>query len=259
MSEPVKLSDPIRGVSDAADPEFEEYVLEKVSGDGDYYTLHFDGGLGIGLEKALGVVPAAGQTVRMYGRGFGYPVRGIAVNGLIAYYRTRAEDEAKHRADVEDSNAKKRAKFEVDREDHDRRIAALPPVFASRFARFLKHNPDFRWEFEGYELFCCEEAVRLAAHARAAGGSAFPVEWVRAFAAAPVGAQKQMAPDMKLDEHSVNTFGFTCQLARAYIEDETVVPRMHGSLASLVGCEEYGCPPDAPAIPGPVTEVKEGT
>ena len=206
---PCNLNHPIFGVSDAADSEFEEYVLEKVSEEGDYYTLSFDGGLGIGLAKSFGVIPVAGQTVRMYGRGFGYPVRGMAVNGVIAYHRTRAEDEAKHRADVEESNAKKRAKFEADREDHDRRIAALPPVFASRFARFLKHNPDFRWEFEGYELFCCEEALRLAVHARAAGGAAFPVEWVRAFAAAPVGAQQQMAPDMKLGEHSGNTFGFT--------------------------------------------------
>lgn len=230
--------------SEADDTEFEEHVLEKVAEEGDYYSLSFDGGMCIGLAKSYGVVPAVGKTVRTYGRGFGYPCRGIAIDGQIAYYLTPAEQDAKQRADVEEHNAKKRAKFETDREDHDRRIAALPSVFRERFARFLRHNPSFRWEFEDYELFCCEEAVRLAAAAVASRGTALPVTWVRAFAKASIDTQKKLAPAMKLDEHSGNSFGFACQLAHAYLEDETLVPRMHGALANLVGCKDYGCPPE---------------
>jgi hypothetical protein len=253
MSNGALLTDPIRGISDAADPEFEEHVLEKVDEDDDSFTLSFDDGTCIGLAKSYGVVPLAGQTIRTYGRGFGWPCRGVAVNGVIAYHRTPAEQEAKQRADIEDSKARKRAKFEDDREGNDRRIAALPSVFRERFARFLRNNPDFRWEFEGYELFCCEDAVRLAARAKEMAQYATPAAWIREFAKASSDTQKKLAPAMKIEDHSGNTFGFTCQLAHAYLEDESLVPRMHGALANLVGCEEYGCPPE-PAAEAPAAE-----
>ncbi|HVZ88059.1 MAG TPA: hypothetical protein VHG72_13895 [Polyangia bacterium] len=233
------------------DAEFEDKKLTDVTDGDGWFSLTFDDGWSFSLDKKYGIVPRVGQTARLWGEGIGRPVRGLAIDGVIAYYRTAEEEEAKRLADIEEMNATKRARFETAREDHDRRIAALPRVFRERFRRFLKHNPDFRWKFEDYELFCCEEAVRLLGYATtaAAGGATSAVEWIRAFAAASSETQKKLAPDMKIGEHSGNTFGFTCRIAHLYLEDESLVPRMHGALAPLVGCEEYGCPQD-PVVGG---------
>lgn len=38
----------------------------------------------------------------------------------------------------------------------------LPDAFKKRIDRFRANNPDFRFEFESYELFCCMEAVKIA-------------------------------------------------------------------------------------------------
>src|SRR4051812_27394621 len=56
----------------------------------------FDGSCGI-CAGPIDFTPKVGQTIRLYGRGFGSPVRGIDVNGREIYYRTEAEDEERHR------------------------------------------------------------------------------------------------------------------------------------------------------------------
>lgn len=222
-----------------ADSEFEDRLIAEVSDAGDSFTM--DNGWSFFCDKKYGVALAPGQRVRLWGRGVGYPVRGLAIDGKIVYYRTKEQDEADHREQVARRQQQKRDDFETKRNEYDTRIAALPGPFRARIERFQATGPDWRWEFEPYELFCCEEAALLVTHARDARGVASPAEWVRAFAKASTDAQRKLAPTMKLGEHSGNTFGCTVQLACAYLEDETLVPQLHGALAPLVGCEEYGC------------------
>jgi hypothetical protein len=225
------------------DGQFEAHVIDEVRESAEHWELTFKSGWSFGIAKATGIVPKVGNLARLYGKGIGYVVRGCVVDGQVAYYRSDAEEDAKRLADIADREKKERETFEANRDDNDRRIAALPPEFNARFYRFRAHNPDHRWKFEGYELFCCEEAVRISAAAKAAKGTVSPVEWLRAFHAANVETQKKLAPDLKMSEHSGNTFGFAVQLAHCYLTEPALVEKMHGALANLVGCEEYGCPP----------------
>jgi hypothetical protein len=77
------------------DKEFYEEVLESVSDEGDAWTFRADGGC-LCVNKVEGIDPKLGDTVRFYGRGFGYTVRGVAVNGRIVRYMTREEETRKH-------------------------------------------------------------------------------------------------------------------------------------------------------------------
>jgi hypothetical protein len=77
-----------------SDVEFDEAPIDAVKKDGDYYAIGRDGWtLGI---KDPGFEPKIGQIARYYGRGIGYPVRGVTINGRVCYYRTPEEEEAEH-------------------------------------------------------------------------------------------------------------------------------------------------------------------
>ena len=110
--------------------------------------------------------------------------------------------------------------------------------FQRRIQKFRDTNPEFRWEYEGYEMFCCEQAVIYA--------RMFPnVEELSAFHKLPWEQQVAKFEGEQrnaFDGHSGNTFGFACALARHYITIPENVYREHGALVPLVGCEAYGCP-----------------
>lgn len=183
--------------------------------------------------------PNVGDLAVQWGDGIGRPVRGLAVSGHVVFYRTAAEDKANHARRVEEDKAKKREEFERDCEQIDARVSALPKCFQDRLERFRQNNPDFRWEYEGYELFCCEEAVKIAD----ALGSC---EAVAEFSGKSYDEQVKQLPTIS-DEHSGNTFGMACRLAHDYLLDQDRVRQRHGALAPLVGSKEYGCVPKEPA------------
>lgn len=187
--------------------------------------------------------PEPGMTLRLFGRGMGYPVRGIGLvedGALAALYRyqTEAEAVAERQQEILATEEKRRRDWEEGRDDFARRVRALPEPFRNRIEFFMRRQA---WgpEFGGYELFSCEEAVKIARHVGAP-------EKVNAFYADRE-AQKLCGIS---EEHSGNTFGTACALARAFLEDPERVPKMHGALCPLVGCEDYGCYattlPDAP-------------
>lgn len=219
---------------------YEEGPIQAVSRDGDGYAitlwdgwllwLHDDYGAG-----PHGIVPQVGDTIRIYGQGIGYIIRGIDVNGREAFYRTAAEQRAQDRHDAEQRKREKQSEFNLDRESYDRRVAALPQPFWPRFERFRSNNPEFRWEFEGYELFTCEQAVVIAQALQT-------VEAVRAFQAMDWDDQQRAVPGLSSD-HSGNTFGCACFLARVYLEAPELLKEQHGALCPLVGCRGYGCVP----------------
>lgn len=150
----------------------------------------------------------------MYGS-FGHPVRGLFVRGQCVFYRTLVEQRAKEQAEIAEQHAADKAQFERDRASMDARFEALPDEFRRRILRFRAGNPDFRWRFESYELFCCEEAMKVLTEA--------PLS----------------------DQHSGNTEGFARYLARIYAEQPEAVVTAHGALVPLVGCEAYGCTHEA--------------
>lgn len=228
-----------------SDIEFEIMTVESATLHKGWWDVRFAEGTGLGIEASLQpdrtIEP--GQTVKLYGRGFGYPVRGIVIDDVVWRYETEDEHRESQRREHEAAEQKRRDEFEATgRAELDAKYAALPALFQQRIDRFRANNPDFRWKYEGYEIFTCEQAVVIADALKT-------VEALEQFHAASWDFQKERIPDLS-SEHSGNTFGMACVLARCLIERPEYVVKMHGALTALVGCEEYGCDHPAADEPG---------
>jgi hypothetical protein len=247
------------------DDEWEQYVIASITKGETHYDVGLrepheaTGRMGFGLSiaecEAVGVVPKVGDALSQCGS-FGRPIRGVIINGALVYYRTEAQEAEKHRAWVEEQKAERLRKFEeTGRAEMDAKYAALPPIFQARIDKFRHNNPDFRVEYEEYEMFCCEEAVKLAEHLRTPEAMAHYVSLARSetFGADRARWDREWEEQKAIDKaagiasgHSGNTHGMMVHLAHLYINAPDGVRRMHGALAPLVGSFEYGCvPPDA--------------
>lgn len=233
------------------DDEFQESAIEKVRETESSYELTHNGAWVIGCPKVDGLpAPRVGETLRTYGRGIGSVVRGIVVDGRVYRYRTAVEQ----RADEEREHAERQAQAERDflanQEAVDARIAALPALFRERLAKFQRDGGhEFRRDYEAYELFCCEQAVVIADALKTP-------EAIRAFCAAEWDEQKRLVPALST-EHSGNTFGMAALLARTYVEKPEFVPKQHGALTPLVGCQAYGCKHEEPVTVDAVAKGDE--
>lgn len=222
------------------DTEFTDYTISKVESEPTGgWAVHFDGWT-FWIRKDSPIVPAVGMHLRQYGKS-GYAVRGCFLDGVRLFYRTAEEERLRHEQWERDQKREKREAFERDREKIDARYDALPECFRRRLDKFRTNNPEFRYEYEGYELFCCEQAVEIAKALKSEDA-------VRAFYNKPWEEQRALVPTLN-DGHSGNTFGCACSLAIDYLTDESRVVKRHGALAPLVGSEEYGCVPASTPAP----------
>ena len=157
----------------------------------------------------------------------------VTINGVVYQDKTAQDFEAEHEAFVAKLNAEKLVKFEKNKAQMDEDYNALPEAFKMRIANYRANNPNFRVEYEAYELFCCKEAIKIA--------TALPtVELIQQFHALPYETQRAAITDLSND-HSGNTFGCACALAKAYLENpDFVVSKVHGALSPMVGSKEYG-------------------
>jgi hypothetical protein len=216
-----------------SDWERQEHVIDRVDGDGDHgWTLCFDGGTCCGMPASDLITPKVGDTITLWGRGFGFSFRGQAINDVVVWYRDEIEDRRHHAEELRKREADQRADYETKRDELDAVIATLPEVFQQRIAGYLARNPDFGWKFLAYEPSCCQDAVRIAAKCGDGDG-------VIAFQKLSWEQQKLAIPDL-CDGHSGNSFGFACRMAFVYLTHPELVPKHHGALAVLVGSEEYG-------------------
>lgn len=216
------------------DHEYREATIAKVEEEENGWYVTFDDHWSLYLPNR-GIVPRVGDTCRQYGKGIGYAVRGVDINGQEVYYRTPEEQKLKEQREREGWELTRRRAWEEKRDELELRWAALPEVFQHRRARFAGHNPDF-WLHEEYELFTCEEAHALAL----ALGSTKAVE---AFHKMEWKAQKERLLTLS-DDHSGNTFWMATRLAYLFLDgDGGGVLTEHGALCPLMGCEEYGCVP----------------
>lgn len=254
-----------------SDPEWEANLITEVTRstsrtDGkDYYTFTLReptdpekaGGMGIMADvdvfEEAGVTPEVNDALWLCGT-FGRPVRGMMLTKLIdsattlIYYRTPAEEEERNRRMVDEMHAAQRAQFEATgRAILDAKYDALPQVFKDRIDKYRRNNPDFRWKYEGYEMFCCTEAVKLATHALSLtdGDQHVAAETLRALATseAPDRYEQQRIFDTAAgldDGHSGNTHGTAWHLAWMYLSHPDLVEKRYGAIAPLVGSEEVG-------------------
>ena len=89
------------------DNQFEESVVDKIGGskDTDWWISSKEGTLSL-LENNNCIEPVVGMSVRYYGKGMGYPVRGVFLDGKEVYYRTEEEHEKKSKIDTYGADAK---------------------------------------------------------------------------------------------------------------------------------------------------------
>lgn len=221
------------------DLQFESHSVKTVTAVEDGWDVRFEGGLCLWVPNdRCQQAPIPGDTMRLYGRGLGYPVRGITIGHHYVYrYQTEAEADAERIASIEASKAKKVRDFEANLPTFEASVQALDAPFRVRMRRFLRRD-GWGAEFGGYELFVCQEAQKIIARLRT-------VEEVKAFHAANCDAQKELVPELDADNHSGNTFGAATMLAHVYLTDKSLaavmIQRVHGALCPLVGCTEYGC------------------
>jgi hypothetical protein len=216
----------------AADPEFEASTIRRVDDHmGDeapgFLVATDMGCLHVANPDRL-PLPKAGDTVRFYGRGLGYPVRGVVVGDTVYRYRTEEEEQEAHARAVAERKAAKEREWHNNAHETAARVAALPEPFRVRFEFFLR-RPEWGPAFGPYELFVCEEATKIA-------GACADSEDVARFY-----DDRERQQGVIADGHSGNTFGAACRLAALYLARPDYVPRMHGALCPLVGCDEYGC------------------
>jgi hypothetical protein len=78
------------------DKEFKDQKIDSVSEQKDgAFTITCDG-WSLWCGKECPAKPATGQTARMYGRGIGFAIRGLFIDGVKVWYRSEA-DEKNHR------------------------------------------------------------------------------------------------------------------------------------------------------------------
>ena len=53
-------------------------------------------------------------------------------------------------------------RFRKNERSLDAKYKKLPAVFKKRLKIFRDSNPNFRWEYEAYEMTCCVDAVKIA-------------------------------------------------------------------------------------------------
>lgn len=222
------------------DQQYDRQVVKGVDVD----AMHFIEGGSLGLEQAPSKV-APGDVVRLYGKGFGFPVRGVAVEQpggrlRVLRYETEADWHARVERERAEQDAKDRAAFEAVEAVATRRgrIAALPLVFQARIGRLTGADTDGRpWSWLPYELFVCEQAVVIE---QGVPSEDLPRAEFERFRALPWEEQKALVPGID-DGHSGNTFGMACVLAyqlrmsRHDPEWAASAANMPGSLAVLGG------------------------
>jgi len=235
------------------DKEFKDVVIVEVNEDS---FTKVDGWI-FGIQKEWNIKPKVGDIARFYGRGIGYIVRGLDINGRQCYYRTKEQQNAKDAKSNADWIAEQKASFEKNKIKLDEKYQKLFKVFQQRIDRFRANNPDFRWKYESYEIFCCEQAMIIvkAVEERLKRAALKKCLNTRRFIKflpnikllilnklnnLPYEKQKQAIPEIS-DDHSGNTFGCSMTLAALYLSDcPHNIVRLHGALSPLVGSEEYG-------------------
>jgi len=213
------------------DTQYQEHIIDKVVDADDSWEICVQDGGCLNIPKTE-FTPRAGMMARFYGKGFGYFVRGVTICWTPIFYRTPEEADQDHKNWCKKNDREKARNLKKNLKSMDADYNSLPEVFKKRIDRFREANPNFRRDFEGYEMFTIKEAIKIA-------NAVKDPDKIDEFYKRPFEEQVKIA---NIDEgHSGNTFGCACSLAMWYLQQPENVIKVHGAMANLVGCEAYGC------------------
>lgn len=190
-----------------ADAQFQDRTITTVKKSGEWWEVKLSDGWTIGVQP-YAREPKIGDVIRMWGRGLGYEVRGIAIAGTLVRYESAADHEARLKRELAEDEAKRRASYLERKQALDARIAALPPVLAADLRRELTADPAFAWGYCGleYNLFAFEQGVIIAAALHKSGMT------VEDFAQLGWKQQFEIVPGLD-GGHSGGTFGTALRAA----------------------------------------------
>lgn len=226
------------------DNEYEELTIKKVETSERGYTITpSDGWCFGGITKDMVRIagapePREGMKIRFYPRGIGTTVRGVMLEGVMLYYRDHAAQQRKHDLESAAENMRREAELASSQVARDTDRAKLPENFRRRLDGFEQRNPNWRRDFEPYEMSCCVDAVKIADALKTPDA-------VAAFGKLPWKEQNEAVPGL-FDGHSGNSFGKAVRLAWLHLRYPGLVEREHGAMCPLVGCKDYGCPQAIP-------------
>jgi len=217
------------------DDQYDEHRVKEVTKADNGYEIRCEAfSLFLASDDSSGVVPKAGQTVRIWGKGF-FAFRGLAFDGQIAFYRSQEEDEARRRQEVIEQKVQRMNEYEAERDSFNARVEALPDPLRLRVEGFREFGGDeWRWDYEPYEMASCEEAARIY---RVCHGDE---QQIQNFALLTPEQQRKRNPKMDTG-HSGNTWGMAIRLAWLMARDDSLVPKEHAVICPLIGCKEAGC------------------
>lgn len=213
-----------------------EKIIESVKKSGEYYEIQLKGDFMFALDVKYGVEPKVGDIVQQRVRGVTY-ILGVMINGKEVYSRSDEEDQEIREKAKEESDQRQKESFEKSKDKMDKDFSRLPMPMQRKIERLRKNNPEFRWQFEPYELFVCKEAFQIAIKLK---DSERIQRFIRTNSSE---VQQKLVPNLKYKEHSGNTFGKACAYALWFVSNPKLFHLSHGAMAELVGCEHYGCLP----------------
>lgn len=267
------------------DANFGDAIIKGVETDsnGSGYTIHLDKAGSMGIPHIDGIAPPeVDDRVRVWDPPLlGNTIRGVALRGTVLFYRSPEQTAARRAKQAAEIDAERKQQYEEEKPKLQAIYEKLPEAFQRRLDKYRNGpNPDFGWEHEGYELFCCEQAVVFAERAKravvAANGDSAEVAayyeskteketpptpelrwlyWWNALYSAETNYDKAALEKHKeempgrSDDHSGNTWETAFSLAVIWLRpdeeagDMGVINRF-GALAPLVGSEAYGDPPE---------------
>ena len=208
----------------------ENLIISKVKKCRKYYTISTTNGTGFILYTKYKVKPKVGDTITLYTKRFSF-IRGMDLNGVSIFYKTDEELEEHRLKEIQIIEEKKQKQFKKNVKRMDEQFNRLPMEFQERIKRFRILNDQFRVDYEDYELFCSEQAVIIAE------GCGTP-ENIILFKNKSWEEQIKEVPKLS-DGHSGNTFYSACNLAYWYLSQPENIKKITGSLAPLVGSDEY--------------------
>lgn len=208
----------------------EESDVKKIESAKDGYYINLSSGLSFFLDKKHGKKPKKGDIILLYTYQ-GSCIRGVDLNGENIFFQTDEQIYQEREENHKKYEEEKQQAFEKNKDVMDKMYSELPPEFQQRIDIFRKNNPKFHIDYEHCELFCCQEAVKIANTLKSA-------EKVKEFQSANWELQKKLVPTLD-DGHSGNTFNVVVYLAYWYLQQPEALQRIVGALSPLVGNKEY--------------------
>lgn len=87
------------------DEQFEETTIKSVKDAGEGWSIEREDGFSFFVSDEKTSIPKVGALARFYGKGTGFTVRGLFLDGKEVFYRTKEEDDEKREVDMYGADA----------------------------------------------------------------------------------------------------------------------------------------------------------